>query len=74
MLETPAGNLQFGMPPETVKDAIIMGIDVPCYYVVPTKRFDFNMCLNVAEFEFPAYFNFFIRKRQVTLICDKATE
>lgn len=29
VLETPAGNLQFGMPPETVKDAIVIGIEVP---------------------------------------------
>jgi len=69
VIKTSAGNLQFGMPPETVKDSMLLGLDIPEIYVLPTKRFDFNSCLNVAEFEFPAYFNFFVRKKQVTLVC-----
>lgn len=74
LIKTSMGNIQFGMPPETVKDCMILGLDVPVYFVLPTKRFDFGVCLNVAEFEFPAYFNFFIRRKQVTLICDKSSE
>lgn len=69
IIQTSIGNIQFGMPPETVKDSMIMGIDIPEIYVLPPKRFDFNMCLNVAEFEFPVYFNFFVRKKQVILVC-----
>jgi len=71
VLQTSLGNIQFGMPPETVKDSMLMGIEVPEIYVIPTKRFDFNSCLNVAEFEFPAYFNFFIRRKQITLVCSQ---
>jgi len=74
IVKTLAGNVQFGMPPETVKDSMMMGLDVPVYYVLPSKRFDFKACLNVAEFEFPAYFNFFIRKKQVCLICNYEAE
>ncbi len=74
IVKTSAGNVQFGMPPETVKDSMMMGLDVPVYYVLPTKRFDFKVCLNVAEFEFPAYFNFFIRKKQVFMICTNEDE
>ncbi len=69
VIKTSAGNIQFGMPPETVKDSMLLGIEIPEIYVLPTNRFDFVSCLNVAEFEFPAYFNFFVRKKQVTLIC-----
>jgi len=71
IIQTSLGNVQFGMPPETVKDSMMLGIDVPEIYVIPTKRFDFKSCLNVAEFEFPAYFNFFIRRKQVTLVCSE---
>lgn len=28
----------------------------------------------MAEFEFPAYYNFFVNKRQVSLICTKKVE
>jgi hypothetical protein len=52
---------------------MILGIEVPTYYIIPTQRFDRKFGINVAEFEFPAYFNFFIKKRQVTLICDLQT-
>lgn len=30
--------------------------------------------MSTAEFEFPAYFNFFCKKRQITLICSKDAE
>jgi len=46
--------------PETVKDAIKMGISVPEYYIIPTKTFDWDEGINLMEFEFPLYFNFFV--------------
>ena len=59
------------MPPETVKDCINMKLDIPNYYVVPTKRFDNKSFVNVCEFEFPAYFNFFVIRKRIKLICSK---
>lgn len=51
-----------------------MGIDVPLFYIVPVERFCREMGpalgVNLAEFEFPAYFNFFIQKKRCTLIVD----
>jgi hypothetical protein len=51
-----------------------MGLDVPLYYIVPIERFCREMGpalgVNLAEFEFPAYFNFFVQKQQCTLIVD----
>jgi hypothetical protein len=68
------GNIQFGLPPETIKDTLKSGLEVPTIFIVPSVRFDRKSGLNVAEFEFPAYFNFFIRKKPVTLICTQEAE
>jgi len=68
------GRVQFGMPPETIKDSMQMGFPVPTVYIVPTECFcrEYGPALgvNLAEFEFPAYFNFFILKRSLTLVVD----
>lgn len=74
-IETIAiGRIQFGIPPETIKDSMLLGVDVPLYYIVPVERFcrDLGPTLgvNLAEFEFPAYFNFFVQKKRCTLIVD----
>ena len=34
IIQTSAGNVQFGMPPETVKDSMLMGLDVPRIFVL----------------------------------------
>lgn len=51
-----------------------LGIHVPQVYIVPAERFCREMGpalgVNLAEFEFPAYFNFFVYKKQCTLIVD----
>ncbi len=65
---TKAGPLQFGIPPETVKDSMNLGLDVPTVFVVPRERFNLQMGINVSEIEFPAFFNFFVRRRQMTLV------
>lgn len=72
VVETKVGNVQFGMPPETIKDCLAAGLMVPQYFVVPTVAFvrelGPNIGMNVAEFEFPAYCNFFFYRRRVCLI------
>lgn len=62
IIESSIGNIQYGMPPDTVKDSLNIGLDVPRYFIIPTERFDTRYGLSCAEFEFPAYFNFFIKK------------
>jgi len=71
VVKTILGWIQFGIPPETVKDSLNLGIEVPSYYVVPSVRFDKKTGINVAEFEFPAYFNYFVKKKKINLICSK---
>ena len=73
-MKTKIGNIQFGLPPETIKDSLAQGLDVPKYFVIPSKRFDKKYGVNVAEFEFPAYFNFFFKGRSVNLICTEEAE
>lgn len=62
------------MPPETIKDSMNAGLSVPNYFIVPSQRFETRLGLSVAEFEFPAYFNFFVLKKRVNLIVDKEGE
>ena len=68
-VKTTHGPIQFGIPPETIKDAMSLGLSVPHYYVVPRQQFDLEVGVNVAEIEFPAYFNFFVLQKSVHLIC-----
>lgn len=65
---TKAGPVQFGIPPETLKDSIRLGLEVPTTFVVPRERFNIKEGINVSEIEFPAFFNFFVRKKKAQLI------
>jgi len=74
-METAAlGRVQFGIPPETIKDSMRLGLGVPSVYIVPVERFCREtgpaLGVNLAEFEFPAYFNFFVQRKRCTLIVD----
>lgn len=71
---TKIGPIQFGIPPETVKDSLDLNIEIPTYYIVPSSKWDKIFNISVAEFEFPAYFNFFIKKKKINLICTKEME
>ncbi|CAJ1962955.1 unnamed protein product [Cylindrotheca closterium] len=73
--ETKAvGRIQFGIPPETIKDSMQLGMDVPRVYIVPVERFcreqGPSLGVNLAEFEFPAYFTYFVRKFKCVLVVD----
>ena len=54
------------------QDCLSSGLMVPEFFVVPTVSFvrqlGPNIGMNIAEFEFPAYCNFFFYRRRVTLI------
>jgi CRP-like cAMP-binding protein len=72
VVSTSIGPVQLGMPPETIKDSMKLGLPVPRHYIVPsepfTKTLGANMGVNVAEFEFPAYCNFFFKRQCINLI------
>jgi glyoxylase-like metal-dependent hydrolase (beta-lactamase superfamily II)/mannose-6-phosphate isomerase-like protein (cupin superfamily) len=66
-VRTSAGPIQIGIPPETIKDVMELKLDVPIAYVLPRELFDRRRGLSVAEFEFPAYYSFFLLKRRCRL-------
>ena len=69
ILHTEHGDIQFGSPPETIKDAMSLGFSVPTNFVIPRERFSLKRGVSVCEIEFPSFFNFFILKRKINLIC-----
>lgn len=74
VVKTKIGNIQVGIPPETIKDSIVQGIDIPGIFVIPTRHYSKESFINVAEFEFPAYFNFFIKRKRIRIICTAEQE
>lgn len=74
VVETSLGPIQFGVPPESIKDHMALGRPVPTHYVVPRERFDRQRGINVSEVEFPAYFNFFVLKKTVVLVVEGDAE
>src|SRR6186713_2797485 len=71
IVETSAGRVQLGAPPETIKDAMEAGIDVPSTFVMPSTWFSRRRGTTTAELEFPVYYNWFLRSRKVTAVCDE---
>jgi len=67
-VRSAAGPIQFGMPPETIKDSMSLNLDVPTIFVVPKMMFDRQRGVNLAEIEFPAYYNYFLLKRRIRLV------
>ncbi len=75
IVKTSIGNVQFGIPPESMKDSMLLNCGIPEYYIIPTHRFHRKLGLVVADFEFPAYFQYFCNKgNQVKLITSKEGE
>jgi len=68
LLKTSSGTLQVGATPETIKDTLhIMG-EVPDTFVLPTKLFSPERGVSLADIEFPAYYNFFLKNRPIKVI------
>ena len=68
LIKTSEGQIQFGAPPETIKDTIVTTDLVPQIFVLPRQLFHWQKGINVADMEFPLYFNFFIKKRKTLII------
>ena len=69
LVQTPAGYVQFGSPPETIKDTMKLPEGVPEIFVLPEKMFNWIKGISIAEIEFPLYWNYFIRKKKTLIIC-----
>lgn len=69
LVHTPAGKIQVGAPPETIKDTITSEDSVPQIFVLPRELFNWSKGINVGDMEFPIYFNFFLKKQKVRVVC-----
>ncbi len=69
LVDTSAGYVQFGSPPETIKDTMALPRSSPQIFVLPNKFFDKYKGISVAEMEFPLYYNHFLRQRKTFVVC-----
>jgi len=69
LVETSQGPLQVGIPPETIKDTMVLEGGVPDIFVLPRILFHWEKGISLAELEFPLYFNFFIKKKKTRIVC-----
>ncbi len=69
VVTTPAGRMQVGAPPATIKDTIVTEESVPQMFILPLELFNWQKGINVADMEFPIYFNFFIKQQKTSVIC-----
>lgn len=71
LVDTSAGYIQFGSPPETIKDTMMLPRGVPQVFVLPNKLFNWIKGISIAEIEFPIYYNYFIKKKKTYIICSE---
>ena len=69
VVETSRGAIQFGVPPETIKDTLVMDVGVPRVFVITAELFDYERGTSLVEIEFPTFYNFFLQRRRVQLVC-----
>jgi CRP-like cAMP-binding protein/phosphoribosyl 1,2-cyclic phosphodiesterase len=69
LLKTDIGHIQFGSPPETIKDTMLMPCGVPNVFVLPKHLFNWLKGISIGELEFPIYYNFFLRNKKTIIIC-----
>ncbi|HPO60100.1 MAG TPA: hypothetical protein PLN45_00990, partial [Exilispira sp.] len=72
LVNTSAGYIQFGSPPETLKDTLFLPLGVPKIFILPIEHFDPKQGMSVAEIEFPIYFNYFLKKQKTKIYVDPA--
>ncbi len=65
LVDTSEGYVQFGAPPETLKDTKLLPKSVPTIFFLPFDHFNPSQGISLAEVEFPIYFNFFILKKKM---------
>jgi len=71
LINTSIGYIQFGSPPETLKDTIFLPLGVPKIFILPIEHFDPKQGMSVAEIEFPIYYNFFLKKQKTRVYVSK---
>jgi len=71
LVDSPEGYIQFGAPPETIKDTMSLPASVPEIFVLPRQLFNWKKGINLSDMEFPIYYNYFFRKKKTLIICER---
>ncbi len=71
LINTPAGQIQFGAPPETIKDTMVLPEGVPQIFVLTKEMFNRKKGISIAEIEFPLYYNFYLKQKKTYILCQK---
>lgn len=71
LVETSVGYVQFGAPPETIKDTMLLPRSAPQIFVLPIHFFHLEKGISVAELEFPIYYNHFLRQKKTYIVCTR---
>ncbi len=74
VIPTSSGLVQFGVPPETIKDTMRNKEGVPRTFILPPKMFCLESGVSLAELEFPIYYNFFFKQQKIQVICTQAQQ
>jgi CRP-like cAMP-binding protein len=69
VVPTSSGLVQFGSPPETIKDTMVLPEKVPRIFVLPDQMFSIEKGIAVAELEFPIYYNHFLCQKKTYILC-----
>lgn len=69
VVRTSAGPIQFGLPPETIKDSMGTDRGVPNVFVLTPTFFDYARGVSFAEAEFPLFYNFFLKQKRARIVC-----
>jgi CRP-like cAMP-binding protein len=69
LVTTSIGYIQFGIPPESIKDTMLLPAGIPLIYVLPAEYFNWIKGISIAELEFPIYYNYFIRHKKTRIVC-----
>lgn len=69
LVHTSAGPIQFGVPPETIKDTLPSPSGVPRVFVLTRSFFCYRRGVTLAEVEFPIFYNYFGHGRRPTIVC-----
>lgn len=68
LIDTSIGYVQFGSPPETIKDTMVLEKKVPQVFVLPDELFNIEKGIAVGELEFPIYYNHFLCQKKTTIL------
>lgn len=68
LINTPAGYIQFGIPPGSLAEVLKLGIQIPEYFIIPFVRFHKKYAINLSDFSNTVFHNF-LQGKKTYFIC-----